>query len=122
MGQRITVTARPGAADNVRIFDTNRTLTGQEIERYASLEAAAGNEPPEVLARRLFALGAETVGIFSNVVTVEAPADQWASIEPGMIDAIEHLFEYYGDEAGWSPAAREAMGVPVRTPKEVVAE
>lgn len=122
MGQRITVTARPGAAENVRIFDTNRSITGQELERYTSLESAAGNEPPQILARRLFALGAETVGIFSNVVTVEAPAAQWGSIEPGMVDAIEHLFEYYGDEAGWSPAAREAMGVPVRAPKEAAAE
>lgn len=122
MGQRITVTARPGAAENVRIFDTNRSLTGMEIERYADTEAAAGNEPTQVLARRLFGLGAQSVGIFSNVVTVEAPAERWAELEPGMIDAIEHLFEYYGDEAGWSPAAREAMGVTVRAPKEVVPE
>lgn len=122
MGQRITVTVRPGAAEHVRIFDTNRTLTGMEIERYPDLESAAGNEPPQVLARRLFELGAQHVGIYSNVVTVEAPADQWESIEADMVEAITHLFEYYGDEAGWSPAAREAMGVPVRPPKEAVAE
>jgi len=122
MGQRITVTARPGAAEHVRIFDANRSLTGMEIERYPDLASASGNEPPQVLARRLFALGAQSVGVYSNVVTVEAPAERWAELEPGMVDAIEHLFEYYGDEAGWSPAAREAMGVPVRAPKEVVPE
>jgi hypothetical protein len=122
MGQRITVTVRPGASADVRIFDTNRSLTGMEIERYPDLAAAVGNEPTQVLARRLFGLGAQSVGVYSNVVTVEAPADRWSDIEPAMVDAIEHLFEYYGEEAGWSPAAREAMGVPVRAPKEVVPE
>ena len=122
MGQPITVTARAGVNPNVRIFDTNRTFTSQEIERYASVEAASGNEPQEVLARRLFALGATTVSVYSNVVTVEAPEAQWGTIEPQAIDAIAHLFEYYGDDAGWSPSALEAMGVPVRTPREVVPE
>jgi hypothetical protein len=106
MGQLITVTARRGARDDVRLFDLDRSLTGMAIERYASAEAAAGDRPPDVLARRLFALGATNVSVYSNVVTVEAPADRWAELEAKAAFTIEHLFEYYGDDAGWSFAAR----------------
>lgn len=122
MGQRITVKTHPGASPSVRIFSCNRTLTGQAIERYPTLESAAGNEPAQVLARRLFALGVTSVGVYSNVVTVETDPTRWDEVEPAVATAIEHLFEYYGDEAGWSPAARESMGVPVRAPKEATAE
>ena len=65
-----------------------------------------GQRPPDVLARRLFDLGAQRVTIYSNVVTVEAPAAAWAELEPKAVHTIEHLFEYYGDDAGWSFEAR----------------
>ena len=58
MGQPITVTARPGASPSVRLFDLNRSLTGMEIERYHAVEDTQGDRPPDVLARRLFDLGA----------------------------------------------------------------
>ena len=105
MGQEITVTTRPGASPSVMFFDLNRSLTGMEIERYASPEDATGNRPPDVLARRLLALGATTVTVYSSVVTVEAPAERWAELLPQVEHTIAHLFGYYGDEAGWSPAA-----------------
>jgi hypothetical protein len=75
------------------------------IERYPSADAAKANRPPDVLARRLFALGATKVTIYSSVVTVEAPADRWDALLPEETSTIEHLFLYYGDDAGWSPAA-----------------
>ena len=106
MGQLITVTVRPGSSADVRFFDTNRSLTGMAIERYAGAEDVRGGRPPDVLARRLFDLGARRVTVYSNVVAVEAPAEAWASLEPKMLHAVEHLFEYYGDEAGWSADAR----------------
>jgi hypothetical protein len=52
------------------------------------------------------------VTVYSNVVTVEAPAAAWADLEPKITFAIEHLFEFYGDDAGWSFAAR-GMEAPV---------
>lgn len=115
MGQLITVTVRPGASADVRFFDTNRSLTGMAIERYATADDARGQRPPDVLARRLFDLGARRVTVYSNVVAVEAPPDRWAEIEPKAQHAVEHLFEYYGDDAGWSPEARgvEAKPSPV---------
>jgi scaffold Nfu/NifU family protein len=106
MGQPITVTTRTGTRPEVRFFEANRSLTGMAIETYQSAEDAVGDRPPDVLARRLFGLGATRVTVYSNVVTVEAPAAAWPDLEPKIIHTIEHLFEFYGDEAGWSFAAR----------------
>ena len=116
MGQPITVSVRAGGRPEVRFFDANRSLTGMEIETYVRGDSVRGpgegealpdgQRPPDVLARRLFDLGAQRVTIYSNVVTVEAPAAAWADLEPKAVHTIEHLFEYYGDDAGWSFEAR----------------
>jgi hypothetical protein len=105
MGQTITVTSREGSRPEIRFFDTNRSLTGMEIERYAGLDDVHWQRPPDVLAKRLFELGAKAVTIYSNVVTVEAPVEAWPALEARIEQIIEHLFNYYGDDAGWSPAA-----------------
>jgi hypothetical protein len=108
MGQLITVTARPGASAAVRMFDLDRSLTGMAIERYDSVEdaQARGGRPPDVLAQRLFESGATRVTVYSNAVTVEAPPEQWGELEGRARFLIEHLFEYYGEDAGWSFEAR----------------
>ena len=112
MGQPISVTVREGAHANVRFFEANRSITGMAIETYLSADDATGVRPPDVLAQRLFALGATKVTVYSNIVTVEAPARAWADLSPKIAFTIEHLFEFYGDDAGWSFAAR-GMEVPV---------
>ncbi len=114
MGQEITVTARAGASPNVRMFDLNRSLTGMAIERYTSVEdaRARGGRPPDVLARRLLEAGATHVTVYSNDVVVEAPVEQWAELESKATFLIEHLFEYYGDDAGWSYEARGLEAPP----------
>jgi hypothetical protein len=107
MGQPITVTMRAGAAPDIRFFECNRSLTGMAIEVYtADSETLGGGKPPDVLAKRLLDAGAVKVTIYSNVVTVEAPAKVWAVLEPKATFTIEHLFEFYGDDAGWSFEAR----------------
>ena len=119
MGQTITVTVRAGATPSVRMFDLNRSLTGMELERYSTVEEARnkGMRPPDVLAARLLDEGALSVTIYSNSVTVEAPADSWGAFAPRAQYLIEHLFEYYGDDAGWS---YEALGIePPATPTVV---
>ena len=100
------MTVRAGLRPDVRFFDTNRSITGMAIEEYSSAADAVGERPPDVLARRLLALGATKVTIYSNVVTVDAPASAWADLEPKATFTIEHLFEFYGDDAGWSFEAR----------------
>jgi hypothetical protein len=122
MGQEITVTAHPGASPSVMIFDCNRSITGMAIERYASVDDTGRGRPPDVLARRLFDLGATRVTVYSSAVTVEAPADRWGELEPQVEHAIRHLFGYYGDEAGWSPDALRAVGVEPVLPPEPAAE
>ncbi len=107
MGQKITVRARPGVATDTRIFDFDRSLTGMGIERYRSADDVVASRPPDVLAGRLFALGATSVTVYSSAIAVQAPAAQWSELEANVVFAIEHLFEYYGDDAGWSP---EALG------------
>jgi hypothetical protein len=118
MGQTITASSRVGANAEVRLFDLDRSLTGMEIERYTSMAdaTARGVRPPDVLAARLLEAGATSVSIYSNTVTVVAPADRWAGFEPVARDLIEHLFEYYGTEAGWS---YEARGLPAPPPVDL---
>ena len=106
MGQPITVTVRAGTREDMRFFEANRSITGMAIETYSNADAAAGARPPDVLAQRLFGLGATKVTVYSNVATVEAPAAAWPALEPKVAFTIEHLFEFYGDDAGWSYAAR----------------
>ncbi|HKA92638.1 MAG TPA: hypothetical protein VKE97_02460, partial [Acidimicrobiia bacterium] len=65
-----------------------------------------------------FDLGATQVTIYSSAVTVQAPAERWAELEPKVVETIEHLFGYYGDDAGWSQGAREALGIEVKAPPE----
>jgi len=104
----------------VRLFDLNRSLTGMAIERYGSAADVKDGDhrPPGVLARRLFDLGATSVTVYSSAVAVVAPAEQWTTLEPQVIETIEHLFGYYGDDAGWSPDSLRAIGVePLPTPE-----
>jgi hypothetical protein len=118
MGQLITVTVREGASPSVRIFDLNRSLTGMAIERYASVDDVKHGRPPDVLARRLFDLGAASVTVYSSSVAVTAPPEAWGALEPKALETIEHLFGYYGDDAGWSPDSLRAIGVePLPTPE-----
>jgi hypothetical protein len=58
MGQQITVAVREGIDPTTRIFDLNRSLTGMGIERYRSVSDVRHGRPPDVLAKRLFRLGA----------------------------------------------------------------
>ena len=107
MGQPITVTMRTGGRPDIRFFECNRSLTGMAIEVYTADAGAVGDRPPDVLARRLLEAGATKVTIYSNVATVEAPAETWTGgLETKATYLIEHLFEFYGDDAGWSFEAR----------------
>jgi hypothetical protein len=78
------------------------------IERYPSVDEAKarGGRPADVLAQRLLQSGATHVTVYSNSVTVEAPPERWDELEGRARFLIGHLFEYYGDDAGWSFEAR----------------
>jgi|SRR5438105_13396353 len=104
MGQPITVTVRPGVRGDVKHFELNRSLTGMQTHRYTEAEPVTGTKPPDELARRLFALGpVSALTIYSSVVTVVAPAEQWDALRPQVEDTIVNLFIYYRN--GQLPAA-----------------
>jgi len=117
MGQAITVTVRPGVRSDVKHFELNRSLTGMQTHRYRSGEGIPGTKPPDELARRLFALGVSAVTIYSSVVTVVAPAEQWANLQPKVEDTIANLFIHYRD--GQPPAAVPVEPAPPAEPAEV---
>jgi len=106
MGQDITVSEFDGVTTSVKQFVLNRSLTGMKTERYPNVESASGTRPPDVLARRLFALGATSVTVASNVVTVEMTSADWTSAQGSVDDVMANLFRFYGDDAGWSFEAR----------------
>jgi hypothetical protein len=109
MGQPITVTVRPGIRSDVKNFELNRSLTGMETHRYQAGREIAGTKPPDELARRLFALGVSAVTIYSSVVTVVAPAEQWSSLQAQVEDTITNLFIHYREgQLPAAPAAEEA--------------
>src|SRR6185436_17474449 len=103
MGQPITVTVRPGVRSDVMHFELNRSLTGMQTYRYPAGQEVTGTKPPDELARRLFDLGVSAVTIYSSVVTVVAPADQWSSLQAQVEDTITNRFIHYRD--GQLPAA-----------------
>lgn len=117
MGQAITVTARAGVRGDVKHFELNRSLTGMQTHRYTASETVTGTKPPDEVARRLFDLGVSAVTIYSSVVTVVAPADQWGPLQPKVEETIVNLFIYYRD--GQAPPAAEK---PAETPAEPAAE
>jgi hypothetical protein len=113
MGQFITVTVQAGSSPSVRIFDLTRSLTSMAIDRYASAADVkeGDHRPPGVLARRLFDLGVTSVTVYSSAVAVVAPPERWDTLEGQVVEIIEHLFGFYGDDAGWSPDSLRAIGV-----------
>lgn len=70
MGQPIEV-AEPTVLDAVAVFDTDRTLSGQDGESFTPGTAAADTFPAE-LARRMFAAdaAADHVFVYSNTISV----------------------------------------------------
>jgi len=95
MGQPIVVVQKPSSTEGVLRFEINRSLTGMGHEPYADAAAAAGDRPPDVLARRLFEHGGvKAVHVFSNMITVELRAGETGQ---GMRELIEQLFIHYRD-------------------------
>jgi hypothetical protein len=98
MGQQIEVGSR--VVGTSVIFDTDRTITGQDGAEFTSpAEAAADDAFPNVLAQRLFEAdaGISSVFIASNVVTVTR-ADGWDDPTVAAASSIVGDFFVYYDE------------------------
>jgi hypothetical protein len=103
VGQPITVEKQ--ALGDIALFDTNRSITGQDGAGYDSAEAAAAAPGyPAELAGRLF--GADDaishVFVLSNGVSVKR-AGGWDDVALGGSAAvIEEFFVFYRDGAAAS--------------------
>jgi hypothetical protein len=95
VGQRIVLRASTVIGD-VAIFDTDRTISGQDGESFASPAAAQdGISFSARLAERIFELDDAVTAVFvqSNAVTVRRSGGWSSTDEVG--SAIEGFFEYY---------------------------
>jgi hypothetical protein len=95
VGQRIVVRASTVIGD-VAIFDTDRTISGQDGESFTSLGAAQdGISFSARLAERLFESDDAVTSVFvqSNAVTVRRSGGWSSTDEVGSV--IEGFFEYY---------------------------
>ena len=94
MGQPIAVTRKPSPRPDVVRLEINRSLTGMGHEHYESAaEAASGERPPDVLARRLFEhSGVTKVYVYGNIIQVEiASGTNAAEIE----EVVRELYRHY---------------------------
>lgn len=96
MGQKIEVVAT-SVIGAVAVFDTDRSLSGQDGERYRSAEAAAdGTTFPAELAGRLFELsGISSVYVTSNVVSVERDGGWSEDDLTAVSQVISDFFLFY---------------------------
>lgn len=97
MGQKIEIASSVTIGD-VAVFDTDRSLTGQDGERYRSDgEAEARSTVPAGLARRLFSAdqAVRSVYVTSNIVTIERDGgwDDTTLDQTGAL--ISNLFLFY---------------------------
>lgn len=98
MGQVIEVDAT--ALGTVAIFDTDRTLTGQDGEAFGSVaEARLGKTFSAKLAERLFTehSGLTNVYVYSNAISIARDAE-WSDDEISAVASLIRDFLVYYDE------------------------
>lgn len=109
MGQPVAVEEKQGRSASVVRFETNRSLTGQGHESFASIDDAIGVRPAAVIARRLFESGqVEAVHVFGNVVTATVKAGASAV---GLDDIVRNLYQYW--KPGMVPPTAEELAAQV---------
>ena len=102
MGQTISVSS-PTVIGRVALFDTDRSLGGQDGEAFSSAaQAGVGVTFPALLAARLFAEDRllSNVYVYSNVVSVERPSGWDESALDVVSGAIREFFVVYDANKG----------------------
>lgn len=120
MGQPITVSAKPGGRPGVWHFELNRSVTGMEIKRYRQASEASGDRIVDRLARELFALGVESVTVYSSVVTVVAAPHLWRDVECRVEEVLMNLFVHYPESRVEAPGRREELRPAAGEPSDEV--
>lgn len=103
MGQLITVNTASSTKDT-RTFVLDRSLTGMENFNFTTeAQTQEGDSPAHVIAGRILKLGAKSVSVYSNVITVLGDESFFETNNDQMILMMEKLYLYYGPDAGWAP-------------------
>lgn len=115
MGQPVAVQQTKSPSGLVVRFETNRSLTGQGHERFASVSEAKGTRPAAVLARRLLESGqVSSVHVYSNVVTATLSA---GATTGGLDEIVRDLYQYW--KPGMEPPSLEELMAGVEAPADV---
>lgn len=95
MGQPIEVTST--VVDDIAMFDTDRTITGQDGDSFDSALASAAASIPGHLAARLFeqVAGIDHVFVASNQVVVRRPHGWDDHVVGSASKTIEDFFLFY---------------------------
>ena len=92
MGQPVTFIRSSSPRPGVVRFELNRSLTGMGHETYHAGDEIIGERPPDVLARRIFALGnVSTIHMYSSMVTITLATTEQSDLE----SVVSDLFTYY---------------------------
>ena len=106
MGQLITVKNAANTKNSIT-FVLNRSLTGMENLLFTDVDQAFNNDSPaHVISRRILELGADSVAVYSNVITVGGKTVFISTNNETIIAIIEKLYLYYGANAGWTPESK----------------
>lgn len=96
MGQDITVEALPSTGESTYVYSLNRSLTGMDIFGYENVDdVPEDNDPANILSRKLLELGANSVSIYSNVVTIKCDQAKFSSIKNDVEETMQSLFRFY---------------------------
>lgn len=109
MGQTIQVESI--AVEDIALFDTDRTMTGQDGQGISPVSASeAATTIPGNLARRLFATdpSIDHVFVLSNQVTIRRPGGWSDESLQSAGAAIRDFFVYYEENRGITDASPEA--------------
>lgn len=93
MGEPVTVREKPSSRPGYVRFETNRSFTGMDHERYVAGEPIYRDRPPDVLARQLFETGkVDEVHVYAQAITVKLAE---GATSEGLRPIIEELYIYY---------------------------
>lgn len=95
MGQPIEVTS--SVVEDIAMFDTDRTITGQDGDSFTPEQASGATSFPGDLAERLFAevAGIDHVFVASNQVVVRRPHGWDDHVIAGATKTIADFFLFY---------------------------
>lgn len=102
MGQSIEI-LKTSIVDNVAMFDTDRSLTGQDGHNYASqAESESADTFPAQLSARLFGADSavENVYLFSNAISVARSGGWDTASSSAAGSVIRDFFVVYDENKG----------------------